>query len=221
MNRLLFGMVAIVVLSVVGCRTTRDSHYHSQLLPPEPHIQPTILQYVDSDGFDALFEASLINQDPVIIVRTENEKPDWEGRLNAWLAAWNLGGKVEHRVIRGQIPFPAQIDADLLREFRLLVFGVVDRAEELAKAGAAWWHEDRIRSRRVTLLRRYNLRFHVREDKRIDLVFFNGDHAAKYREFVTTLTGVEERDWSRTVECSICTKLQGESRTRQMLKASE
>jgi hypothetical protein len=101
MNRHFFGMVAIVVLALVGCRTARDSHYDEQP-PPSPHIQPMILQYVDTDGFDAMFEASLINQDPAIIVRTEHEKPDWEGRLNAWIAAWNTGSKGEHRVI---LPF--------------------------------------------------------------------------------------------------------------------
>jgi hypothetical protein len=212
MNRLFFGMVAIV--AVLGCRAARDSQYDEQ--PPTPRIQPMILQYVDTDGFDALFEASLVSQDPVIIVRTDNEKPDWEHRLNAWIAAWNMGGKAEHRVIRGQVPLPAQIDAEFLREFRLLVFGGVDRAEELAKAGSAWWHEDRTRSRRVALLRRYNLRFHVREDRRIDLIFFNGDYAGKYREFMTTPIGAEEKDWSRTIECSISGKMQESSRTHPM-----
>ena len=219
MNRPLLGMVASVLFAVGGCRSTRESHYEGP--PPTPRMQPTILQYVDTDGFDALFEASLINQDPVIKVRTDNEKPDWNGRLNAWIAAWNMGNNVERRVIRGQIPLPAQIDADLLREFRLLVFGVVDRAEELAKAGSTWWHEGRTRSRRVALLRRYNLRFHIGEDHKLHLIFFNGDHADKYREFMTTLIGVEEREWSRTVECSVCPKLQEVSRSREMPKASE
>ena len=138
MNRPFFGMVAVAALAVAGCRTTRDSNYEG-VSPSPRRLQPMVLQYVDTDGFDAVFEASLVNQDPVIIVRTENEKPDWEGRLNAWIAAWNMGSKVEHRVIRGQIPLPAQIDADFLREFRLLAFGALDRAEELARAGSAWW----------------------------------------------------------------------------------
>lgn len=219
MNRRLVGMVAIVALFAAGCRTMRDSHYDAQ--PSSLPIQPTILQYVDSDGFDALFEASLISQDAVIIVRTDNEKPDWEGRLNSWIAAWNSGSKIERRVIRGQIPIPAPIDAEFLREFRLLVFGVVDRAEELAKKGSTWWQEDRTRSRRVALLRRYNLRFHIGENNKIDLLFFNGDQAGKYREFMQTVTGAEERDWTRTVECSICTKLHVESRMRQMPNASD
>src|SRR4051794_31070561 len=104
MNRLFLGMVVIGMFAITGCRTTRDSHYAGPL--PAPPVQPTILHYVDSNGFDALFETALINQDPVIIVRTDNEKPDWGERLNAWIAAWNMGSKVEHRVIRGQIPLP-------------------------------------------------------------------------------------------------------------------
>jgi hypothetical protein len=211
MNRPFFGMVAMLLLAAVGCRSTRDSLYDGPAA--ERHLHATVLQYVDSDGFDALFETSLINQDPVIIVRTDNDKPDWDGRLNAWIAAWNAAGKTERRILRGQIPLPSQIDADFLREFRLLVFGVVDHAEELAKAGATWWREERTRSRRVALLRRYNLRFHLREDGRIDLIFFNGNYADKYRDFMTTLTGDEEIEWSRSVDCSMCRKLHEATRT--------
>src|ERR1019366_10438881 len=110
MTRPFLGMVAIMVFAVGGCRSTRESHYNGP--PPSPRVQPTILQYIDADGFDVLFEVSLINQDPVIIVRTENEKPDWEGRLNAWIAAWSIGGKVDHLVVRGQIPLPAQLRSE-------------------------------------------------------------------------------------------------------------
>lgn len=218
MSRPLFGVALVAALTFAGCRSMQDSQSLRQ--PSSAGMQPTILQYVDADGFDALFEASLNNRDPVIIVRTENTKPDWEGRLNAWIAAWNMGEKTERRVIRGQIP-GAPIDAELLREFRLLVFGVVDRAEELAKASSAWWQEERTRSRRVALLRRYNLRFHMDEEKRINLIFFNGDHAAKYAEFMKSLDGAEERDWSRTIECSMCNKMHTASRTRPIQKASE
>ncbi len=220
MSRPFFGLVIGTVLIVAGCRTPRDEQVdRSSALPP---IQPTILQYVDTDAFDALFEASLKNHDPAIIVRTAHEKPDWEGRLNAWIAAWNRGGKGERRIIRGQIPLPVQtIDADLVREFRLLIFGLVDRAEDLAKGGSAWWQEERMRSHRVALLRRYNLRFHMGEDKRIQLIFFHGDHARRYAEFMKGLIGAEDGEWSREIECSICTKLQEEARTRPMPKAAD
>jgi hypothetical protein len=226
MNRLFIGMVAVAALGVVGCRTTRESHYKSEPQPAPP-IRPTVLQYVDSDAFDALFEVSLINQDPLIIVRTDSEKPDWDGRLTAWIAAWNLGNKADRPVIRSQIPLPTQVDAEFLREFRLLVFGAVDRAEEAAKTGSAWWREERTRSRRVALLRPYNLRFHVCEDMKIQLILFHGEGAAKYRETMTALTGAEARDWSRTLECSMSCKppeasrIQATPTSRPILEFSE
>src|SRR5688572_23582822 len=103
MSRSVFSVVVVAVLAVVGCRTTtRDSLFSSAT--PSAAIQPTYVDYTDTDGFDVVFEASLINRDPVIIVRTENEKPEWSGRLNAWIAAWNMGNSTERRVIRGQIP---------------------------------------------------------------------------------------------------------------------
>jgi hypothetical protein len=184
-----------------ACRSSRE--LRPSFDPPSPEVRATVLDYVDGDAFDALFESSLVNQDPVIIVRTQNEKPDWQGRLNAWIAAWNQGGKVERRVVRGQIPVPS-INADTLREFRLLAGAVVDHAEQLAKAGASWWHEDRVRSRRVALLKPYNLRFHMAEDNRIHLIFFNGSYAAQYKEFMSSLTQDEEEDWSRVFACSAC-----------------
>lgn len=221
MSRAVFGLLIVAVLAVVGCRTTtRDSHSPPQ--SPSSPIEPTILQYTDTDGFDLLFEASLINRDPVILVQTENEKPEWDGRLNAWIAAWNMGGKGDRRVIRGQIPLSApSIDAEFLREFRLLVFGAVEHAEDLARAGSAWWREERIRSRRVALLRQYNLRFHMNEEKKIHLIFFHGDHAGQYPDFMATLTGAEERNWSRNVECSMCRKLRAEASVKLADKVSE
>jgi hypothetical protein len=211
-------VVAGAVLSIiVGCRTTRDSK--AERPEPAPPMQPTVVAYIDSDAFDGLFETALVNKDPIIIIRTDREKPDWEGRLNAWIAAWNMGSKIEGRTTRGQIP--AQINAEFLREFRGLVGDVVNRAEELAKASSAWWQEERTRSRRVALLRPYNLRFHMSEDKKINLIFFHGDYAHKYQEFMTTMTGTQEGAWTRTYECSVCDKFQPVSRSRQLPKATE
>src|SRR5260370_6503659 len=140
MSRAAFGLALVAMLVAVSCRSTPESRTFRD--PPKSPVKPTVLRYVDTDGFDVMFEASLVNRDAVIIVRTENERPDWDGRLNAWIAAWNRGGKVERLTIRGQIPLPS-VNADTLREFRLLVFGVVEHAEELAKAGSSWWHEER------------------------------------------------------------------------------
>jgi hypothetical protein len=203
---------AAMMFIVVGCRSIRDGE--SEQRDPAPSMQPTVIDYVDTDAFDAVFESALLNKDPIIVVRTENEKPDWQGRLNAWIAAWNMGTKIEGRKVRGQIP--AQINAEFLREFRVLVFGLLDRAEDAAKGSSAWWQEDRTRARRVALLRRYNLRFHMNEDKKIHLIFFNGDYAERYAEYVKSITGVEEAGWSRTVQCSMCEHFYTASRTRQL-----
>jgi hypothetical protein len=220
MSRSLLGLV-LVAVALLGCRTTRPSQSQSVPPPPSGPVTPTVLQYTDTDSFDVLFEASLINQAPAIIIRTDRDKPDWEGRLNAWIAAWNMGGKGDRRLIRGQIPISgANIDADFLREFRLLVFGVVDRAEDLAKAGSAWWREERTRSKRVELLRPYSLRFHMNEDMKIQLVFFHGNYAGQYADFMASL-GAEKCDWKRSVECSMCTKLNDHAKTRPTLQFGE
>jgi hypothetical protein len=194
--------------------------------PPRswPDITPTQIDYVDEDGFDALFETALINQDPVIVVRTGRTQPDWSGRLNAWIAAWNRGAGSSSRkparrseannrprpIIRAQAPLPkVALDGDSIRELRLLVGTLLDRIEDLAHTGASWWTEERARSRRVTLLKPYNLRFHMDDEGQIQLVFFHGNYASYYPRFVQLLTRsstMNETEWSRTVECSHCNK---------------
>jgi hypothetical protein len=182
-----------------------------------PDLTPTTLDYVDGDGFDALFEAALVSQDPVIVVRTGRTKPDWDGRLNAWVAAWNRssarrpGRRAEADVqttVRGQSPLsPVPLDGDAIREFRLLVNGLLDRVEEAAGSGATWWAEERARSRRVALLKPYSLRFHMNEEGLIQLVFFHGNYAAYYPRHMQLLMKVKtmpDEEWSRCVECSHC-----------------
>src|SRR5262245_34808683 len=195
-------------LGALSCRTPQR--------PPEPptgarpDLVPTIIAYVDSDGFDNVLESALVNQDAAIIVRTTHDRPDWGPRLNAWIAAWNRGGRARGRVARGQGPVPrVVIDADSIREFRLLVNGLLDRVEEAASAGSGWYAEERARSRRVALLRPYNLRFHLDDAGLIQLVFFHGRHAGDYPRFVQQLTraaGPPEEEWSRSVECSRCAR---------------
>src|SRR5439155_1407439 len=91
------------------------------------------------------------------------EKLVWTagGPPDAWLAAWNRGGKVgpaaDGRKARGQAP--VTVNADTIREFRLLVDDLMGRVETLAKTSSAWYAEERTRSRRVALLKPYNLRF--------------------------------------------------------------
>jgi hypothetical protein len=195
-----------IAFVVAGCRNTRESRTVQR--PPDSPSAGTltnnVIDYVDTDGFDVVFEAALVNRDPIITIRTQNEKPDWSGRLNAWIAAWNMGKTTGGRVFRGQIPVPT-IDGDTLREFRLLVGSVIDRADDASRAGAMWWKEERIRSRRVELLKPYNLRFHIHTDRTIHLIFFHGSYATQYPDFVARLTEHDEPEtWSRGLEFSRC-----------------
>jgi hypothetical protein len=201
--------VLLVPLAAAGClrptRTYQDA--------PPPGVRATEIDYVDSDGFDALFESALVNQDPLIVVRTTHRQPDWGPRLNAWIAAWNQGGKAAGpgRVIRGQAPLPAvTVNGESIREFRLLIDSLVNRAEELAGAGSTWWAVERVRSRRVALLKPYNLRFHMDDEGFLRLIFFHGKNAGDYPGYVKTLTGAdpeEPAEWARTVRCSVCKAL--------------
>jgi hypothetical protein len=201
--------LAAALAAAAGCKSQAGTRPFVE--PPPPDVRTTDLTYADTDAFDALLEAALVNQDPVIAVHTDTPRPDWDGRLNAWIAAWARGGKVEPppRTARGQVPVPA-VDGDTLREFRLLVGDLMDRVEDLARVGAGWWAEERVRSRRVALLKPYNLRFHRGGDGTIQLVFFNGNYAGAYPEHVRALTGTsgdgEPEAWTRTVQCSACNR---------------
>ena len=211
-NRLRVLLLASLTAAVAGCWTTAATRQYKE--PPPPDIQVTHIDYVDSDGFDALLESALVNQDPAVVIDTGHDKPDWDARLNAWIAAWNLGGKVEGRTARPQAPaLPGvKVDADSLREFRLLIDDLMGRAEESAKAGSAWWAEERTRARRVALLKPYNLRFHVAEDGQIEIVLFNGRYAPYHPDFVRSLEGGEDAGdgaWVRGLQCSQCRRHAG------------
>jgi hypothetical protein len=214
--------LAFVLILLSGCREPAPRIAPE---PPPPGIHTTDLAYADTDAFDSLFESALVNQDPVIVVHTGTSKPDWEGRLNAWIAAWNRGGPVSAspRTARGQIPIPGvSVDEGTLREFRLLMTAFMDRVDILARDGAAWWAEERTRSQRVALLKPYDLRFHIGQGGNIDLVFFNGNYAKFYADFVHSLTGAsaeadESSEWMRTFRCSRCRTLSEKPRTEGTL----
>lgn len=206
--------VLVVLLAVASCRGLPRSWFGQ---PPEsPDITPTELDYVDADGFDGLLETALVSQDPVIIIRTGHAKPEWTGRLNAWIAAWNQGSAQRRRraaddpplVVRAQSPLgKLPLDGDSIREFRLLVDGLFDRVEDAAQTGKTWWAEERARTRRVALLKPYSLRFHKDDEERIQLVFFHGQYAAYYARHLQLLMRagpLPDAEWTRGVECSDC-----------------
>ena len=175
-----------------------------------PDITPTRLDYVDTDGFDAVLENALVNQDPVIVIQTGRSRPDWEGRLNAWIAAWNRSGSGHPHAARGQAGLAkAALDKDTLRELRLLINGLLDRIEEAAQTGSTWYADHRELSRRVAVLKPYSLRFHMDDEGLIQLVFFHGNYAPYYPCFMQRLTetqAMESEEWSRGVDCSRCSR---------------
>ena len=84
----------------------------------------------------------------------------------------------------------------------------MDRVDQLAKETSAWWAEEKVRARRITLLKPYNLRFNKDEDKSIQLIFFNGRYAERYGEWMRTVAHTESdgqsETWARVVTCSRC-----------------
>jgi hypothetical protein len=198
--------VLVVCGACVSAGSCKSGSGGPPAVPAGGSIRPTVIQYVDADGFDALFESALKNADPAILIQTDTTKPDWGARLNAWIAAWNMGGPADgrRRTARGQSPLT--INGESIRELRLLVDDLMGKVETLADKGSAWWAEERTRSRRVALLKPYSLRFHQGADKNIQLIFFHGAYAAQYRDFMATLAdgGDVPDDWARTVECSQC-----------------
>jgi hypothetical protein len=203
--RALVGLGFVLAVLFGGCVGKGTRPYRE---PPPAGFHATPIDYVDSDAFDTLFESALVNQDPVIIVRTTHTRPDWGDRLNAWIAAWNRGGQVEGKgTVRMQAPLPrVVIDGDSIREFRLLVDDLMGRVDDLAKNRSAWWAEARVRSRRVALLKPYNLRFHMDEGQHIQLIFFNGRYAQYYQEFMRSVVHTEDEadGWVRGFTCSRC-----------------
>jgi hypothetical protein len=203
-----YWLAAVVPLLVlVGCQLLRPA---PEPLPREgmPELTPRYVDYIDTEAFDNQFEAHLIAKEPAIVIRTENTKPDWQGRLNAWVAAWNRGG-TRVRTVRGQAGLsPLKLDGDSIRELRGLVGDLLGRAEKAALAGGAWYANERERNKRIALLKPYSLRFHRDGDGPIQLIFFHGDYASYYPQFLRSLMKSPDMEeaWARTVECSQCWK---------------
>lgn len=210
-------LVSLGFVVAHGCQTAKPPESRGSVQRAD--VQPEHLEYVDSDAFDLLFETTLRNGPPVVVVQTEYSKPEWGARLNAWIAAWNLGHGGGGIRARGQIPGAPTVvvDGDSIREFRLLVDGLMGRAEESARTGTRWWAERHLRERRVALLRPYNLRFHLDPGGRIQLIFFHSAHAAKYETVVRALldpAGDDPLEWAPGYCCS-------RSKTRAMRAAAD
>lgn len=219
-------LLSLFCVASLSCRSSRNTRPYRD--PPPPGLQPVALDYTEEDAFDVLFETALINQEPVILIQTETSRPDWGPRLNAWIAAWNRGGKVVDGPsvkARMQAPLlPATVNGETLREFRLLVDDLMTRVEDLARRGSSWWAEERTQRRRIDLLRPYSLRFHLDENKNIQLIFFNGMYAEYYRRMMDSLAvnaTDDSHEWSRDVTCSTCKKaVEGQTMQRTRVRST-
>jgi hypothetical protein len=89
----LSARLLLIPLLTLGCNMPTRPYRE----PPPPGFKPTEIDYTDTDAFDAYFETALTQEDPVVVFRTGRSKPDWDDRLNAWLAAWNQGGRARQR----------------------------------------------------------------------------------------------------------------------------
>jgi hypothetical protein len=205
-------LVCLALAIVLGCKTTKHAEVRkpapvAREAPTTPPPQVTRVDYVDSDAFDLLLETALLNAQPVIVVQTDHDKPEWGPRLNEWIAAWNASRRAPGPRARGQIPTVPNVvvDADSIREFRLLIDGLMSRVEESARVGGQWWTVKHTRDRRVALLRPYGLRFHLDADDHIQLIFFHGDYAAHHKDVVRALAdpaGEDSLEWSPDYCCS-------------------
>jgi hypothetical protein len=99
------------------------------------------------------------------------------------------------------------VDGDSIREFRLLVNGLMDRVEERARSRSEWYAEEKTRARRIALLVPYNLRFHADEMGTIQLIFFNGNYKEMYSGFMQAMAKADTdgpAEWHRDISCSWC-----------------
>jgi len=204
-----FVVSACVVTAATSCSHRDRVRPVSE--PPQPsQITLTRIAYVDSEAFDAVLESALVSQDPAIVIETGNKKPDWGPRLNAWIAAWNRGGAPRDGATFRSVA-PVLPDGETIREFRLLIEGLMDRIEERVRNGSAWWQEERTRNHRIALLKPYNLRFHMAEDGTIQIVLFHERYASAYADFLRRLGSEEDAEWRRGYTCSLCKSLQAAS----------
>src|SRR5262245_33550572 len=70
MMRTYLTYLGLAILSLAGCADFRQAE--SARPPAQPRVRPTLtptrIDYVDADGFDALLESALVNQDPIILI---------------------------------------------------------------------------------------------------------------------------------------------------------
>jgi hypothetical protein len=180
-------VAGLLSLSLVGCGSNSPSRPDKPSPSEDDRKSATVIDYVDSDAFDGLLEAAINRQDSIIVVQTASTKPDWQGRLNAWIAAWNAGGKVQKDEglwlknvrIMSEATAPnaskvvvVELPPDTAAEARKLVQGEIDRIERLAREGVDWWKDERTKAKRVESLRPYLFIFEKDANKQYQVIFY-------------------------------------------------
>jgi hypothetical protein len=169
MNRFPLALVLTAALCGVGQARPKPA-------PPPPPQAEAVFDYRDTDAFDGALEAALVTRTPRVVIRTGTAELDWEGRLVEWVAAWKAGYRKKNEpgfLVRclfvfggggGDMAAPAaiQLPPDTAKEARVLIEGCLDRAERLAREGAAgtarWWADRKKKEKRIALLRPYALK---------------------------------------------------------------
>ena len=115
----------------------------------------------------------------------------------------------------GRCFFPLNLTLRFFTSFDCYVLALLivpKNWESLALPGGV---RERTCSIRIALLRRYNLRFHVREDAKDRPHLFQWGPLSQISRIhggANSRRAAEEWDWSRTIECSVSNKLKKESR---------
>jgi hypothetical protein len=191
MTRSTVFLVLLLSLLLVGYggRGSTQSHPNATPLTKEERKNATVIEYEDSDAFDGLLEAAITRPDQVILVQTKNSSPDWQGRLNAWIAAWNEGGKVKKgdnlfyktvRILqRKKEPNTSEVSVKVpdntATEIRSFVEGQMDRIERLGRETVDWWKDNRKKTHRVELLKPYQFIFEKGSDGYYQIIFYKPD----------------------------------------------
>jgi hypothetical protein len=181
------GIIAASLALLLGCGRDNSPRRPKPAPEGEARKNATVIEYLDTDAFDHLLEAALNRQDPIVVVQTAHSKPDWEGRLNAWIAAWNEGGKVEKEdnlflksvsiLAKSATPNASKVvvielPPDTAKETRKLVQGEIDRIERVAREAVEWWRDEQKRAKRIALLKPYLFIFEKDVGQKYQIIFY-------------------------------------------------
>jgi hypothetical protein len=132
-----------------------------------------------------LLEAELTSGREIIVIKTQTKGVTWSNRLTAWIKAWADGGVVKEPEGKGGGPVDAAraMRADLVqinvpdpagtvREGRVLLEHIMDRFEKVAREAVQWYRDERVRKRRVDLLKPYRFAFAIDPEGHKQIFFY-------------------------------------------------